>query len=358
MLGRLSPRTLLEVLDGQMSRLALLGSTLALTGFAVLTVMATHFLLRNLMGFPTQPASIILLLFLEMTVIILQIMLHARRVITELKKSKSELGEMSRQLEIAAEQAHQANRAKSSFLANMSHELRTPLNAIMGFSEVMKDQHMGLVNNPRYLSYAKDIHTSGRYLLGIINNTLDLSKIEAGKMSLESAEEFEFAPTVTASLGIIENLGSRFDVEVIYSLPRDRVRLVAVERMVRQILINLVGNAIKFTPAGGRVCVTGRMLPEGGYEMTVHDSGVGMSAEDIQVALTPFSQIANMMGAKHAGTGLGLPLAKAMMELHGGSLAILSAPHKGTAVLLTFPAQRVRPGADRTQQVAKSSIAW
>ena len=137
MLGRLSPRTLLEVLDGQMSRLALLGSTLALTGFAVLTVMATHFLLRNLMGFPTQPASIILLLFLEMTVIILQIMLHARRVITELKKSKSELGEMSRQLEIAAEQAHQANRAKSSFLANMSHELRTPLNAIMGFSEVM-----------------------------------------------------------------------------------------------------------------------------------------------------------------------------------------------------------------------------
>jgi signal transduction histidine kinase len=351
-LGRLSPRTLLEALDGRLSRLGLLGSTLILTGFAVLAVMATHYLLRNLMGFPAQPASIILLLFLEMTVIILPMMLHARRVITELKKSKSELAEMSRRLEIAAEQAHQANRAKSSFLANMSHELRTPLNAIMGFSEVMKDQHMGPVNNPRYLAYAKDIHTSGRYLLGIINDILDLSKIEAGKMSLESAEEFEFSPTVTASLGMIENLGSRFDVEVIDSLPRDGVRLVAVERMVRQILINLVGNAIKFTPAGGTVCVTGRMLPEGGYEMTVRDSGVGMSEDDIKVALTPFGQIANMMGAKHAGTGLGLPLAKAMMELHGGSLTILSAPHKGTAVLLTFPAQRVRPGADRTQQVA------
>jgi signal transduction histidine kinase len=342
---------MLDALDGQLSRLGVLGSALVLTAIAVTTVVTTHFMIRYAYGMPIRPASIFVLA-LEMTAVLLPMMLFGRRVISEQKKSRSELAEMSRRLKIAAEQAHQANRAKSQFLANMSHELRTPLNAIMGFSEVMKDQHMGPVNNPRYLAYAKDIHSSGRYLLGIINDILDLSKIEAGKMSLESAEEFEFASTVSASLGMIENLGARFEVEVIDNMPRDGVRLVAVERMVRQILINLVGNAIKFTPAGGTVCISGRILVDGGYELTVSDSGVGMTTEEIAVALTPFGQIANMMSSKHTGTGLGLPLAKAMMELHGGSLSIVSAPKKGTAVVLGFPAARVLRGVSGQQQVA------
>ncbi len=342
---------MLDTLDGQLSRLGALGSALVLTAIAVTTVVTTHFLIRNLSGMPVKPMSVVVLVA-EMTAVLLPMMFFGRRVICELKKSKAEAAEMSRRLEIAAEQAHQANRAKSQFLANMSHELRTPLNAIMGFSEVMKDQHMGPVNNPRYLAYAKDIHTSGHYLLGIINDILDLSKIEAGKMSLESAEEFEFAPTVTASLGMIESLGNKFDVEVIDNLPRDGVRLVAVERMMRQILINLVGNAIKFTPAGGTVCIGGRMLEDGGYKLVVSDSGVGMSDEEIEVALTPFGQIASLMGAKHTGTGLGLPLAKAMMELHGGSLTITSMPQRGTNVVLTFPAARVLPGRDLRVQVA------
>ncbi len=351
MLGRFTPRATLDALDGQLSRLGPLGSALVLTAIAVTTVVTTHFLIRHLQGAPVRPMSVVNLA-IEMTLVLLPMMAYGRRVIAELKKSKAEQAELGRRLEIAAEQAHHSNRAKSQFLANMSHELRTPLNAIMGFSEVMKDQHMGPVNNPRYLSYAKDIHASGRYLLGIINDILDLSKIEAGKMSLESAEEFEFAPTVAASLAMIENLGTQFDVEVIDSLPRDGSRLLAVERMVRQVLINLVGNAIKFTPAGGTVCVAGHLLPDGGYELAVRDSGVGMTEEEVLVALTPFGQISNLMAAKHTGTGLGLPLAKAMMELHGGSLSIVSTPQKGTTVLLNFPAARVLRDKAPRQQVA------
>jgi len=347
--GHATPRTLLDRLDGYISRLGPLLSALVLTAAAVTIVVSTHFLIRDVQGAPVRAMSVVQLV-IEMTVVIFPMILYARRVIAALKRSRGELAAMGRRLEIAAEQAHQANRAKSQFLANMSHELRTPLNAIMGFSEVMKDQHLGPVNNPRYLSYAKDIHTSGRYLLGIINDILDLSKIEAGKMSLDSAEEFDFLPTVAASLAMIESLGEKFDVAVVNAVAPCDVRLLAVERMVRQILINLVGNAIKFTPAGGAVRLTGRRLADGGYELTVADSGVGMTDEEILQAMTPFGQIANMMSAKHTGTGLGLPLAKAMMELHGGMLAIDSVPNKGTRVALTFPAARV--GRAAAQKVA------
>jgi two-component system cell cycle sensor histidine kinase PleC len=253
------------------------------------------------------------------------------------------MNEMSRRLEISATQAEQANRAKSAFLANMSHELRTPLNAIMGFSEVMKDEHLGPMNNPRYHAYVGDIHSSGRYLLGIINDILDLSKIEAGKMSVESAEEFPLRQAVEASFSICSNLAEKFDVRLTGVLPGDEVRLVAVERMVRQILINLVGNAIKFTPAGGTIEVSGTALACGGYALTVKDSGIGMTEEEVAKALLPFGQVENKMTAKHTGTGLGLPLAKAMLELHGGSLAIESAPGRGTAITLRFPAARVAP---------------
>src|SRR6202012_1940342 len=135
--------------------------------------------------------------------------------------SRASMDEMSRRLAITAEQAEQANRAKSAFLANMSHELRTPLNAIMGFSEVMKDQHLGPVHNPRYLAYSADIHASGRYLLGIINDILDLSKIEAGKMSLEQAEEFPLRQALESSLSICNSLGEKFGVRVIWDLPPD-----------------------------------------------------------------------------------------------------------------------------------------
>jgi signal transduction histidine kinase len=348
-LGRARPRNLLDALDGRLSRLGATGSALALTAGAVIITVTTHFLIRHWQNAPVRPASVVQMV-VEMTLVLFPMILYARRVIAQLKRSKAKLAALGRRLEVAAEQAHHANRAKSQFLANMSHELRTPLNAIMGFSEVMKDQHLGPVNNPRYLSYAKDIHASGRYLLGIINDILDLSKIEAGKMSLESAEEFDFLPTVDASLAMIESLATKFEVTVINHVAPCDVRMTAVERMVRQILINLVGNAIKFTPAGGTVRLSGRRLGDGGYELTVADSGVGMTEEEVAQALTPFGQIANLMSAKHTGTGLGLPLAKAMMELHHGTLAIVSEPNQGTRVLLTFPAARI--GQARAQKVA------
>ena len=229
----------------------------------------------------------------------------------------------------------------------MSHELRTPLNAILGFSEIMKDQHLGPVNNPRYLSYAGDIYASGRHLLGIINDLLDLSKIEAGKMSLDSADEFELTPCVRAALAMMAGLGEKYGVRTVVGLSEDGARLVAVERMVRQIVINLVGNAIKFTPAGGSIHVENGPSPDGHYVLVVRDSGIGMTEKEIANALVPFGQNRTKMTAKHDGTGLGLPLAKAMLELHGGSLAIASRPAEGTTVTLHSPA-----GAACRQEIA------
>jgi two-component system cell cycle sensor histidine kinase PleC len=254
------------------------------------------------------------------------------------------MDEMSRRLQISVEQAEAANRAKSAFLANMSHELRTPLNAIMGFSEVMKEQHLGPMHNPRYLVYAGDILASGRYLLGIINDILDLSKIEAGKMTVENAEEFPLRLALEGSLAICTALGEKFGIGIESRLPPDTVRILAVERMIRQIMINLVGNAVKFTPAGGKVQVAGSPTPDGGYVVTVQDSGIGMSEQDIVKALTPFGQVENKMTATHNGTGLGLPLAKAMLELHDGRLEITSRPGAGTRIALYFPASRISTG--------------
>jgi two-component system cell cycle sensor histidine kinase PleC len=252
--------------------------------------------------------------------------------------------EREESLRRAKREAEAANASKTRFLANMSHELRTPLNAIMGFSEVMMDQHLGPLDNPRYLAYSGDIHSSGRYLLGIINDILDLSKIEAGKMSLENAEEFPLARALEGSLSICRNLGEKFGVRIESRLPPEGVHLLAVERMIRQILINLVGNAIKFTPAGGCVTIGGDFLPGGGYALTVRDSGIGMTEAEIHKALTPFGQVENKMTATHNGTGLGLPLAKAMLELHDGTLDITSAPGRGTCLTLNFPRERVSIG--------------
>ncbi len=327
-----------------MARLGRFGSTAALTAMAVGAAVPLHFLVRTLEGLPVQPIAMVNLAF-EVALVSAPIIFYARDVIAQLKTSRAIMDGMSRRLKVSVEQAQQANRAKSAFLANMSHELRTPLNAIMGFSEVMMHQHLGPLDNPSYLAYSGDIHASGRYLLGIINDILDLSKIEAGKMSLESAEEFPLRQAVEASHSICCNLGEKFGVRIESHLPREDVQLLAVERMIRQILINLVGNAVKFTPAGGCVTIAGDIIAGGGYALTVQDSGIGMTEEDIHKALTPFGQVENKMTATHNGTGLGLPLAKAMLELHGGTLDITSAPGRGTCLTLNFPADRISLGA-------------
>ena len=339
-------RSGLDALDDQLSRLGRYGATAALTAMAVLAAIAMHFLLHVAEGEPMH-LRVLFNVALDIAVVTAPIIFYARDVIDQMKRNRAHLDTMSRRLAVSVDQAESANKAKSAFLANMSHELRTPLNAIMGFSEIMKDQHLGPVNNPRYLGYAGDIHASGRYLLGIINDILDLSKIEAGKMSLESAEEFALCETLEGSIGMVTALGEKFGVRIETTLPPASVRLVAVERMIRQIMINLVGNAIKFTPAGGCVTVSCAASERGGYAVIVKDSGIGMSDQDIEKALTPFGQVENKLTATHNGTGLGLPLAKAMLELHGGVLAITSKPHQGTTITLHFPADRIVSGQAR-----------
>ncbi len=333
----------LDALDSRISRFGSLGSTAVVTAMAVVAVVSLHFLVRTLEGLPVQPIAILNLSF-EIAIVAAPIIFYARKVIDQLRASRTALDEMSRRLTVSVQQAEQANRAKSAFLANMSHELRTPLNAIMGFSEVMKEQHLGPMSNQRYLGYAGDIHASGHHLLGIINDILDLSKIEAGRMTVENAAEFPLCQALEASLVLCAPLAENFRVRIESQLPPDTVRLTAVERMICQIVINLVGNAIKFTPAGGIVQISGSDLADGGYAVIIQDSGIGMTEPEIAKALTPFGQIENKMTATHTGTGLGLPLAKAMLELHEGHLEISSVPGSGTKIVLNLPASRIANG--------------
>jgi signal transduction histidine kinase len=315
------------------------GSTIALSAMAVVMASLIHLVLYF------DGAKLTVLAFfhivVETLVVAVPLILYSRRVITQLEKSRNQLGTMSRRLAFAVDEAELANRAKSSFLANMSHELRTPLNAILGFSEVMKDEHLGPVHNQRYLSYAGDIHSSGRHLLAIINDVLDLAKIEAGKMTIDNAVLFELAPVLASSLAMLKGLGEKYGVTVHNEVIEDGLQVKAVERMIRQIVINLVGNAIKFTPAGGTVYLSGRLRSDGGYEIAVRDTGVGMSEKEMAHAMMPFGQNDNRFTGKHDGTGLGLPLAKAMLELHDGTLSMSSIPDIGTTVTMILPPERV-----------------
>jgi signal transduction histidine kinase len=328
------PRYLLTRLELWLDRIGPAGATLVLCAGAAVVAFAVYMVLKTIEGGPITTFALINIPT-ECVIVAAPLILYSRRVIRLLARSRRQLEAMSRQLAVAAEQAQNSSAAKSAFLANMSHELRTPLNAILGFSEVIKDQHLGPVSNPRYLVYAGDIHASGQHLLGIINDVLDLAKIESGKMSLDNAGEFALWPALNASLTMLGGLGEKHGVTL--RSESDDVRLMAVERMVHQIVINLVGNAVKFTPEGGSVSLRGAAQPDGGYTMTVRDTGIGMTESEITNALTPFGQNRAKMAVRHEGTGLGLPLANAMMDLHGGRLTVESQPNRGTCITLHFP---------------------
>ncbi len=239
----------------------------------------------------------------------------------------------------AKEQADFANRSKSEFLANMSHELRTPLNAIIGFSEILKDQLFGPVGQPQYVEYAQDIYDSGQLLLSLINDILDMSKIEAGKRQLaETTLDLEgLAHSVERLVAARAKMGK---LKLVIDVPKTLPGLRGEEKAMKQILTNLLTNAIKFTPEGGTVSLNAQLDTDGGISIAVADTGIGIKAEDIIVALTPFGQIESAMSRKHQGTGLGLPLTKALVELHHGTLDIRSTPGEGTTVILTFPPSR------------------
>lgn len=250
--------------------------------------------------------------------------------------------QMEISLRIAKEQADAANHAKSAFLANMSHELRTPLNAIIGFSEMMMKETFGPLGNAKYQEYLGDIHVSARHLLEIINEVLDMSKIEAGKIELDEqemnvGEAIESVARMMASRAF--SGGIKIEETIAPSLPP----LLADPRLVRQVLINLVSNAVKFSRPGGHIGIIAELRHDGDLMIRVEDTGIGIPRDRIQQALEPFGQIHQSAHAASEvqGTGLGLPLAKAMVELHGGYLTLDSDTNKGTRVSVVFPSRRV-----------------
>jgi PAS domain S-box-containing protein len=240
----------------------------------------------------------------------------------------------------AKEQADFANRSKSEFLANMSHELRTPLNAIIGFSEIIKEQMFGPVGQAQYVEYARDIYDSGELLLSLINDILDMSKIEAGKRALAETV-FDVERVVQSVVRLVASRAKLGKLKLNIRMPRDFPELRGEERAIKQILTNLLTNAIKFTPEGGSVSLDAHLDEFGRMGITIKDTGVGMTPEDIPLALAPFGQIESALSRKNQGTGLGLPLTKALVELHGGVLDLQSAPGIGTTVTVVLPADRV-----------------
>ncbi len=239
----------------------------------------------------------------------------------------------------AQEEAVQANAAKSEFLANMSHELRTPLNAIIGFSEVMMNQLLGQIGTPRYLEYSKNIHDSGRHLLDLISDILDLSRVEAGKMELwRRPVNMQQATEACRQLVLPAAKEGNVNLIVKGDCCEQWPMLFADETKIKQILINILSNAIKFTPKGGSVTVRSNRVEDGSFVIAVADTGIGIAADALPLILEPFRRLEPAHRRRYPGTGLGLPLAKALVELHGGNLTIDSAPDVGTTVTVTLPA--------------------
>lgn len=249
-------------------------------------------------------------------------------------------------LRLAKEKAEVASLAKSQFLANMSHELRTPLNAIIGFSEIMANQMLGPLGSDQYVGYAADILDSGRHLLDVINDILDMSRIEAGAVKLNESD-IDLKLIAASALRLIEQRADDVGVQLINRIPDGLPTVHADQRLLRQVLINLLSNAVKFTPAGGTVTLTAGVDDDGGLWLAVGDTGIGMAPEHVSVALEPFGQVECALDRRYEGTGLGLPLVKSIMELHGGTIRIDSALGVGTTVTIALPPfRRVRPAGE------------
>ena len=240
----------------------------------------------------------------------------------------------------AKRQAEKASSAKSDFLAKISHEIRTPLNAIIGFSEVMMQERFGPIGNERYRQYLKDIHTSGGHLVSLLNDLLDLSKIEAGKLELNFAN-VDLNELTQESVALMQPQANRERIIIRTSLGSTLPAVTADARSVRQILLNLLSNSIKFTGVGGQVIVSTARSDDGDVVLRVRDTGVGMSEQDIAVAIEPFRQLATSARWGSGGTGLGLPLTKALAEANRASFKIRSAVNTGTLVEVAFPGGRV-----------------
>lgn len=241
----------------------------------------------------------------------------------------------------AKEEAEFANRAKTNFLTTMSHELRTPLNAIIGFSEIIRDETFGPVGAQNYIDYAKDIGDSGQHLLRLIEDVLDYSKAESGNMSLDESN-VDVPQAIETCLSLTREIVSRGKLIAETDIPEDLPTLWADKFKLNQVLINLFGNAAKFTEPGGKIGIRVWAKAESGYVFQIHDTGIGMALNDIPRVLEPFGQLDGALNRQYQGTGLGLPLSKRIVELHGGSFDLQSEPGKGTTVTARFPSERIR----------------
>jgi signal transduction histidine kinase len=256
-----------------------------------------------------------------------------------LKRQFAELELANAELAAAKQRAEAASRMKTEFLANVSHELRTPLNSIIGFSEMIDNQAHGPIENDRYRSYIRDINASGQHLLSVVNDILDISKIEVGEFELQE-DQVDVAEIVEMSLRVVDERASRAGVVLTSEIAPPLPLLWGDARRLRQILLNLLSNSIKFTAVGGVVSVRVARGSGGGLTVSVSDTGIGIAPEDLETAMMPFGQVDGRLCRKYEGTGLGLPLARSLTELHDGTLSLCSAIGKGTTVTLDFPALR------------------
>ena len=257
-----------------------------------------------------------------------------------LEKQGKEIVKLAEDLAVARDHAEDANRTKSMFLATMSHELRTPLNAIIGFSELIGGEMFGPVGNDSYREYANDIRESGQHLLDLINDILDLSKLDSGSGELHE-ENIEVAKIVRSVMWLVTARARDHKVELRTEVANDAPILLADTVKLKQILINLLSNAIKFTNTGGKITLKAWSSANSGYVFQVTDTGIGIALDDIPKALSPFQQIDNQLNRKFEGTGLGLPLSRSLAEMHGGSLDLQSQLGVGTTVTVRFPAERI-----------------
>jgi len=246
------------------------------------------------------------------------------------------------QLRIASSEAQVANRAKSELMANMSHELRTPLNAIIGFSDTILNNVFGPLNNVRYEEYIRDINHSGIHLLDLINDILDVSAIEAGKMNMHP-ERVQVTDLIHNCLKLVQHRATDSKVLLDSHIEKDIPDLLADERRIKQVLLNLLSNAVKFTPESGTVTLSAQCAPDGGIRIEVEDTGIGMDEVGIEIALRRFGQVDSDLARKYEGTGLGLPLSKSLVEAHQGALDIHSRLRHGTTIVVHFPPERSLP---------------